>query len=650
MAWSIDYGPPLPVTLTPGTASLSGAGQGAIVANTAPRQITVGSAVTEALQGYAPLISIGAPPSGLIKFAPGHFGLAGNALYTTPVTSTNGKDALFDINEMISNGAITSGLQGYCWGAHWTTFDKSTNFATPSYDFSVFWQIFNVLQALWPGAKAKLRYTGNKYTGTAYTATQIASTANLGAPGFAAPTALTSCGGSITVPNGFGSGSSATYPVAACSSGSPNYGINFQDPNGTVLETSAPHWYNPGVMQAFINSMQAFAASTCPTPTTWGSGVTYSAGMQVINGGNYFTYINETASSGNATSNTTFWASSTNVYVGLTPDQIPVFTGFGYNDEISNAYITAQNISGVTVNPPPAITGGSPSITVSPTNTAFWIQFNRLMAATVAAMPHTIINSLPTYGWGAGSSVDTPTNMAANVNANCPSGNRTAPYSLSTIVGLALSGADTYGFDFVSGNNKANNGKQGFVGVVVPVSPSLGTPTVGSQVGLKQVVSQVQGGDYFHNVSGAGNNASAVQQILTAGLVVGSQEYEWCLIAFTGTVFTFPTYLFSTLVANPLPTSSFLRTPDIMTPVTINAVNVLTTTSLSINFTPFTLDGAEQGLSYRIYRDGVSAGTSTNGVFNDTGLTTGVAHVYTIGMTNSNGNGPVGSGVSGTPH
>jgi hypothetical protein len=376
--------------------------------------------------------------------------------------------------------------------------------------------------------------TGNHY-GQSITSTAIqAANLNQSSASYYVPGYILNCGGSVTIPNSYGSSSTTSYSVAANYSGASTYGLNFQAINGggTAFTAISPQWYNPGVMQAFINMVQALSQSTCPTPSAYSSGTTYSAGQQATSSGNTYTYINATASAGNAVTNTTYWALTNQAYAGQTLDQISLFEYLGLNDEVSYGFVSGsyssggQNFaSGPTVNSPLSVTGAAPS------NTNFWVQRLKLLNAVTGFFPHTMIGCCDSFGYGAsGYGTDSPGNLAANVNGNIPGGYRTASAALSSIVGVAFSNADSLGYDLNPTTNYASSGKQGFYGIesVGAQGAALPTPAYTNLLGYMPYIAQVQPADYGVGSSGY-YNALAVQDIMQAQTRLQASHRIWCV-------------------------------------------------------------------------------------------------------------------------
>lgn len=584
-------------------------------------------------------------PTGLMTFIPG------DKLLSETLYNTAPSQAIVDIGIAAAvTGALTA-FNGYVAGFQWTTFETGGTSLAPTYDFSKFWQIFLYKEAVWPGVSYGAYMTG-EHVGQTLTQAQMTA-ANMANPaGFYVPAYILNCGGSVTVPNSFGSGSSTVYPVAPIYSGASSYGLNFEgfnSGNQTFLFV-IPQWYNPGVTQAFINMLQAWSLSTCPTPIAYNAGTTYSVGMQQITAGQVYTYINATPGAGHTAPNTTFWAATNQKYSGLTFNQIDIFEGWGINDENSYLFNAAQNYSsGVVVNPPQTIAGHPETV---PSNTNFWINHNKMFNAAVSFAPQKMFIVNESFGFGGNFGTDSNVNMAANINGNITSG-ATAPAALSTIKGLAFSTSDTHGQDFNATNNAASWGGQGLVGIVSPgTGGALPTPTVASLIRFMPKVGQVQPMDYSRNTGTTNNTAAAVQAIMTASQITHEEFRHWCpndnsgVNNGGGTTYIVPTVVSFQSTA---PCTTIRPVYMMNVGVTINSVTVASATSLNINFTPFVLNAAETGLQYQVYRDGSPVGITSTSPFLDSGLTTGVSHNYTIALINSNGVGPQGAPVSGTP-
>jgi hypothetical protein len=140
---------------------------------------------------------------------------------------------------------------------------------------------------------------------------------------------------------------------------------------------------------------------------------------------------------------------------------------------------------------------------------------------------------------------------------------------------------------------------------------------------------------------------------MAASVIDKSQWRIWCMNDdFNTGGASWPTYIRNAIVANQAtyPVST-LRPVNLMIGATISSVNVASSTSLTVNYALFTLNPAETGLTYTIYRNGSPApgGTGqTSGTFTDNGLTQGTTYTYTAAISNSNGTGPQGAGVNGT--
>jgi hypothetical protein len=591
----------------------------------------------------------GPPPQGnFYKFIPGDM-IGSGVVYETSVAN-----AVADIQQAIAAGL--TGFSGYVAGHTWGTLETSTVSTSPTYNYGIVWAIFNYLQAVWPGAAYGVYITGEHHSPLHQT---DITAANLNNPaGYFVPAYILNCGGSVTIPNSFGSGSTTAYPVAPVYSGGSSYGVCFGSYSGLQSPASnetmgyvIPQWYNPGVTQAWQNMLQGLALSTPPTPAAYNAGTVYSAGIQVTSGGNTYTFINAANSSGHAPPNATYWVQTNQNYVGLTLDQNPLVFGWGNNDEASYSFTNGQNFSvGITVNPPQSVSGAAPS------NTNFGIQYNKWNSAVASYTPTTPFWLNYTFGYDVqGYGSDSNVNVAANVNQNLSSGNRTTPAALSTIIGLAYSSSDTFGLEWNSAAPAANWGAQGYYGIASPTTGgALPAPAVANLIGQMPWVAQVQPYDYAQSTGTTSNTAAAVAAIMAASVVTKSQWRIWCMnddVNSGGP--SWPTYIRNAIVANQAtyPIST-LRPTYLMSGITISSVIVASSTSLTIAWTGLALNAAETGLTGTLYRNGVSIATgltvTSSSNYTDTGLTQGTTYTYTMAMANSNGTGPQGAGVQGT--
>ena len=415
-----------------------------------------------------------------------------------------------------------NGAQMYVAGWRWPALETGANNNLMSdavngtgqfAGFQLILAAYTYLQSQIPGAHFGLSIMGVN-AGNNYTAAVI-TTRNWGTTGLIVPGNIATCGGSLTVANSFGSSSTTTYPVAPIYTGSSFYGFGFTGWTGTVLTEGVYAFWNPGVNQRYINFWQALSL---------------------------FQYV---APTGHPLAGTT-----------LTFDTDPLFEYIFSNDEYSYAMLSGQNPTdggGVTVNPPL-----SPGPATLPSNTKAIAAYKLWATKGTGFFPHTLVGANMTYGFQAAHGNDTYPLVAGYVNQNI------APSTgaLSTIVGLALTGSDTYGRDFVQAPTQANPAKQGFIGVSNPPMPTgMGAVTNVSLAGFMPKVAQIQPIDYGTLLpSGTANNSAAA--VVSLANAANNSFYQstlriWCMgdgSTFSNTAWT--TYVQPQLVAGVTPFST----------------------------------------------------------------------------------------------
>lgn len=412
--------------------------------------------------------------------------------------------------------------QMYVAGWSWTSLESGTdnNLVSDAVNgtgqFAGFQQILAVytyLESVIPGANfgfaVQAASTGNNYTAS------LITTRNWGTSGKIVPTDIATSGGSLAVPNSFGSGSTTTYPIAPIYSGSSYYGFAFSGWTGTVLTEGLPAYWNPGVNQRWINFWQALSL---------------------------FQYV---APPGHPLAGQT-----------LTFDIDPNFKYIFSNDEYSYAMLSGYNptdAGGVTVNPPPFSNSAN-----TPSNTNMFAAYTLWAQKVTSFFPHTLVGTCFSFGFEAAHGNDTPANMAAYTNQYIGGSS-----ALSTIQGLALSNSDTYGTDFVSPPGPvATPALQGFIGISAPLQPTgLGPVTNTSLNGYTPIVRQVQPFDYGHDLptGTAANSAAAVTAIAAAANNANTQTNLriWWMgdgVTFSTTAWT--TYVQPQIVAGVTPYST----------------------------------------------------------------------------------------------
>lgn len=461
-------------------------------------KVTGNGAITETVDF---VLGVGSLGTAGYKFNPGDYAVASNATYGVTLAM-----AQSDINLLVATGTL--GVKGYAFTEAWHSLESGVNSQSPTYNFSVIDNILNYLWQQWPAARAGLFLFGNNYGGGSGGATQVTiTTTNYNDAGFYIPAYVTACGGTLTVPSGYLSGTSVAYAVAPDYPGGPNYGAdwgNHQVVSGTqYMEQFSPQWHNAGVMKAFTNMAQALSQHAMVLPNV-------------------------------------------PAYNGMTLDQCPAFEFLHINDEVSNYWSSANNFTsgiGDNINPPASVTGSPATVQ------GFWTQHTTMYSALTSYFPHTLVGCCDSWQVQYGASEQTASDMAACINANLP-GPRSAPYALSTIIGLAFDQADMIPNSFIAGQ-LANwqNGIQGFIGIQNPA----GTFQVPTYPGLANVMpqfGQVQPNDYHIAGTGAGNNQTSVQQISAA---MNHSPYTnishglWWMSDNTGLSSAWPNYIYPAL-------------------------------------------------------------------------------------------------------
>lgn len=348
----------------------------------------------------------------------------------------------------------------------------------------------------------------------------------------------------------------------------------------------------------------------------------------------------------------------------------------------------------------PADYSGSGAHAISITN--FWTQYFKLANYISGIAPHTPVGYNISAGVQSGSDGSTDTassfNTATGYLAPAVSLLGGIP-GLPFIPGTYFSQSDTYGAEFTSHWNQnlgpqASNAMEAHFGVQTATGESgslaMPTPTNASMDGQWFVDSEWQTPDYngstsagshrFYNTptqaaSAFANNGLGVTQLLQAamqapppgaslpsqfanGMHASTVTLTPCSQFRAGTPPTdgcdmadYGNYIHPAIVSAGL-TPNGVRALNLMSGIVINAVTVASSTSLTITWTPPAVNAAETGLTETLYRNGVvcpSCTGLTSGTFTDTGLTHGTTYAYTMAMANSNGTGPRGASVSGTP-
>jgi hypothetical protein len=540
--------------------------------------------------------------------------------YSTSQTSV--AQAQTDIN-LIATQTVTN--QGYAFTCQWGSLETAgTNLNNPSNISAQYGGFVTYIQAIcnyaWEtlgGVPIKIYITGNRY-GQSVSASQLTSTnwSTAGsAGGYYIPSDLVNAGGSgsstLTEPNVYGSTSTTVYSINPIYSGSAYHGLWFWNVAGSTYSVVSPDYCNQGIQSRRAQLFEALAQFSWAMPT---SGSTPSSVNGVAFAGQTFTV------EGN-----------------------PLIAGIAIDDEYS--YNVSTQLSGTSNNPP------ADSVAAT-----MFTQHQYFINRVRAAFPTTPFIDCFTYGF-TGSSSDTNATMVQHINNNVSPNN-----GLSKIQGYTFSGADTYAKDFNSSTNYANTAKQGFIGIAAPGAQgaALPTPTLPSCVGQTAVSAQVQPYDYYGGgVSGAGNNASAVQQLMQSPTVLKAHDQVWSIRDYTlNTVWASGSnsgYIASTLLSSraTYPLSTLLPQNYMVAPQNL-AVTATSVSSVSLSWSPQTLYTGT-GLTYSIVVNqagsevfsftGISISASTYTV---SGLNPSTTYTFQIAVQNANGVGPLSAQVSGT--
>ena len=469
------------------------------------------------------------------------------------------------------------------------------------------------------------------------------------------PRDLMNCGGTITVPNSYGSTTSTVYNVDPIYSGSNGYGFGFANLNGSAFNFAIPAWWNPGVNQRqHIQIWQALSQFTFTGGASYNNATAYAIGNPVLNGGVY--YICTAATTGHAPPNSSFWM--VNPFVGQTLNGTNLIIYMTHNDELSWNMNGSQNISGgQVVNPP------YHSAAPAATDANFFSGWQAFFNARVAAFPN--IHQGDCYsdgfrGTDDGQIPNTNVLTAEHVN-NLISGN-----GLTAIRGYAWSRSDVF-YNMWNLNSwtfpQASYAEIALIGNNPPPvsSPSTGQIVHVSQydeTGLAFCVGNVQGGDFGPpqpSPSGPGQPAGFTQAGIAA-MIQSANYLDMQLMLWsasdaagitdpTNPSGAWQTYIQPGIVAAQAstPLTTLLPLYDMYGPPIVLATS--TGSSATINWNAITGQGT--GLSIILYRNGAQIASGSAGSFityTDNSYTYGSS--YTLAMSNANGTGPQGASVS----
>jgi hypothetical protein len=293
---------------------------------------------------------------------------------------------------------------------------------------------------------------------------------------------IMNCGGSLTVPNSFGSSSSTTYSLYKYPNGTSGYSFYAFDSSqgASFYDFIVGAWWDPAFRAAQRNLMQALLGHyQLGQFTQYSATVNYTAlGALVQSGGIFYVNINTSGSNqGNAVSNASFWKQTTNPYAGMTLDQCPTFMGTGNNDETSAVF-----------NLGPAVCG-STSAANACTYQNYFLGYVGHLADKAAAAPHTMNFPCLSYVITGADGVEQDarywTGQMAKINA---------------IQGVSFSQADMAPNQFTVPNQSISNAGTALIGIDPDANYGGTFPALGSYspsfLNVMPVVLQVQPEDF----------------------------------------------------------------------------------------------------------------------------------------------------------
>lgn len=578
-------------------------------------------------------------PSGtLYKTNFGHYMMTGGYEFGTGLTS--GANYYYGTELQLWSTLGTNNVAGYAFMIPWWVLEdctKTVNQNNPATlgqagtqyaGFQYITQIMNAVQQASPGMSC-IMYTKfavlSSFSQSNITGTNWATSAKV-------PAYVTTCGGTLTMPTSYGSGTTMTGAVAPIYSGSSYYGFGFAAYSGNTSPASneyfqvlQPDVHNPVVNQYIIQGLQALLQ--LPITLSYGP------------------YAGET----------------------FTLDQHPQMTLIALNDEYSLNMGSSANFStGITLNPR-LTTGGAPSPTIANFNAGY----RGMCAAWSAASQHTYLAPNISFGY-TGSNADSPSTVPGYVNHNISTA------GISNLPGIVMSSSDgtinqwgLNGWQFP----EASWGWQGFIGIGNANGPSIGplpTPTYPNLTGTMPTLWQVEAGDYNLNSGGSpqpplGASVAACEQgIIPGAMYVQANWICWALPdgvqfgtnawtgALNGSNTQFTNYWNGSGVYSVLQSSAGLNSPSqllatnsMVAPQNLVAIATSTTTATA-TWTPQTTNTGT-GLGYYLYLYSATgtllntftiASNATSSYNITTNLAAGTNYLLAIATQNSNGAGP----------
>jgi hypothetical protein len=523
-----------------------------------------------------PLIVNGTPPppSSQIKFTGGL-----NGIISTRYNSSTSQWQ----QEINAYAANPTGVGFYLTGVRWADMDVGNSLdntlshaqnGTGNYSgFQTLANVYNYLMSKVPTALFGFYITGNVIWGAPGPTYSLSN-----GP---VPNYILNCGGSLTVPNSFGSGSTTTYTLARQSNGQYGWAVyNYGSPNYPLI---SPCWWDPGVNQCWINFHQALAAFRF-TPTA-GPFAGQSVGFDTI-----CQYIAQ-------------------------------------NDELSYSYDTSGTFA-------PAYTSSSNE----PTPANFLASLTAYYEAATAAFPTTRFGTCLSYSFStAHGTFGSDSDWATQIQLWF--GNGTWG---TGIRGLTFSDADTVGNNntFAHGSPA----RAAFCGQISGSTDLRGFAPNWNQVQDGDYSQSLNSG-VAAGTTNPSPPAQCVLDIIAAAALVDSPNVGWSYqdANFNTTAWTH--YIYPTFTGAATQPVTLLPVNLMYAPAAVSAAATSSTTAtISWTAITGQGTGLDIVL-YRNSTQIASGAAATFTSYNDTGLTASTTYIYSIAMKNSNGYGPTSPGV-----
>jgi hypothetical protein len=360
--------------------------------------------------------------------------------------------------------------------------------------------VFNLLQTYCPGTHLGIFINTIQIWGSPIAGS--APTNNCSVPNY-----ILNCGGSITIANSFGSGSSTNYTLYKYSGGYCGIGFyGYNSPAAGDYGFLMNAWWDPACVQAICNMIQALALYQLPTATAYLSGTTYGLGALVSSGGSIYCSI-QAGNTGNAVTNTTWWKISSNNYAGQTLNQCGLIEYFGNNDETS-----------ATFNQGPATPGNTSSANVCSYQN-YYAGYFKFLQQKKTSFPNTMGGGCFTFvitGTTGEQDAGTWTGYLATLNAS---------------QGIAFTQADIFVNTFTPGSAHPSGAMLAYIGLNPDGSYAGTLPAFGSfsanYVGVMPAVIQVEPEDYTVYTGTSSATTANVNKLITSMTYVQTTHRLW---------------------------------------------------------------------------------------------------------------------------